>query len=128
MKLNRKFILIIIVLLIGALFYGLTYEPKPEESADGPSLYTFNTKVVSTDEFVVQVDEDSLIILEGTSQEEVLSIILASNGSNQSYRFTTSEGSEKSVEQLFSYDRLYVTAQNGVTEGYYIIKVVDTLN
>lgn len=110
------------LLLIGLLYSGL------KEPAEPVITGSANTQLYSLDHSVLKVDGDTIFVLEGTVQQDILGNIRSKDLSPQTYKITTSEGSDKSKETIYEYDRLYITAENGVNEGYYRILFTTSLD
>ena len=108
-----------ILVLIG-LFYSGIKEPVITGSS--------NTVIISLDTNTFKIEDDIIYILEGTVQEDILSNVTSEDNSPQTYRLTTSEGSNKSLDEIYEYDRLYILAENGVNEAYYTILYIDSLD
>lgn len=122
--LNAVLIISIALILFGAIY--IVSQDNEEEVPEGSA----ETTVLSLNHDVLQFNQEESIIyiLEGTLQEDILSNLVAKDGSSQEYRITTSEGTNKSLEEIYEYDRLYVTAENGVEEDYYHFEFVEELN
>ena len=120
--LNIVLISVVALILLGVLYFTNQQVEEPK----GSSV----TIVLSLDHDVLQSNQEDKVIyiLEGTNQEDILDKLVAKDGSPQEYRITTSEGSDKSLEEIYEYDRLYVTAENGVEEDYYRFEYVEELN
>jgi len=120
--LNIVLISVVALILLGVLYFTNQQVEEPK----GSSV----TIVLSLDHDVLQFNQEDKVIyiLEGTNQEDILDKLVAKDGSPQEYRITTSEGSDKSLEEIYEYDRLYVTAENGVEEDYYRFEYVEELN
>ena len=121
--LNIILVICLILVLIGAL-YIKNQDGDTEPIITGSS----NTIVLSSDMNILRIEDDTIYILEGAIQEDILNNINSEDGSPQIYRVTTSEGSNKSLDEIYEYDRLYVMAENGVNEAYYIILYTDSLD
>ncbi len=120
-----KRILVAGVVLTGIVALGLMLLFLPDRDRD-PEF-----GIVSLDESLVQVEDEYLYVIEGTTQEELLQHV-ENNGDydvEMRFSFTTSERGEKQKEELFSYDRLYIEASlNGEElERYYHIIPVEEL-
>ena len=120
--LNGVLIIALGLILIGVIYYANQEEEVPQGSSE--------TIVLSLDFDVLQFNqEDNIIyILEGTVQDDIFDRLVAKDGSPQEYRITTSEGSDKSLDEIYEYDRLYVVSENGVEEDYYHFEYVDELD
>jgi len=115
---------IVLVLVLIGVFYSVIQKDDPDPIITGSS----NTVVLSLDTNTLKIEDDSVYVLEGTLQEDILNSIVSEDDSPQIYRITTSEGSTKSKAEVYSYDRLYVMAENGVNETYYTILYIDSLD
>ena len=115
--------LVLVLVLIG-VFYSVIQKDDPDPIITGSS----NTIVLSLDNNTLKFEDEIIYILDGTIQEDILNNIISEDNSPQSYRITTSEGSNKSLDKIYEYDRLYVVAENGVNESYYIILFIDSLD
>ncbi len=122
--LNAIMIIALGLILVGVLYFA--NQDGEEELPEGSEV----TVVLSLDHDVFQINQEERIIyiLEGTVQDDILGKLVAKDGSPQEYRITTSEGSTKSLDELYEYDRLYVTSENGVEEDYYHFEYVIELN
>ncbi len=124
MKIINVVLVIISILVLIGLFYNGIKKDDTEPIITGSA----NTEVLSLDSAILKIEGDILNILEGTTQEDILNNVTSKDNSPQSYRITTSEGSDKSLDEIYEYDRLYVIAENGVNEGYYMIMYTDSLD
>lgn len=119
--LNITMIIAIVLIIAGTIAFSLSNnEPEVPVGSDVVTIY-------SRDDSVLQIDEKIIYIIEGTVQSDITGNVNATDYSDQDYRVTTSEGSEKTKEMIYQFDRLYVTAENGVTEGYYTFRYIDVL-
>ena len=115
--------LVLVLVLIG-VFYSVIQKDDPDPIITGSS----NTVVISLDTNTLKIESDTVYILEGTLQKDVLNNISSEDDTPQIYRITTNEGSNKSLDKIYEYDRLYVMAENGVNETYYTILYIDSLD
>jgi len=113
--------LVLVLALIG-VFYSVIQDKDPIITGSS------NTAVLSLDTNTLKIDDDTIYILAGTLQDDVLNNISSKDDTPQIYRITTSEGSNKSLDEIYEYDRLYVMAENGVSEAYYTILYTDSLD
>jgi|GEM_PF-2536935 len=115
---------IVLVLVLVGVFYSVIQKDDPDPIITGSS----NTIVLSLDTNILKIEDDTVYVLEGAIQEDILNNISSEDDSPQEYRITTSEGSKKSKDEVYTYDRLYVVAENGVNESYYRIMFFDLLD
>ncbi|MGS0973580.1 MAG: hypothetical protein ACVCEJ_10200 [Candidatus Izemoplasmataceae bacterium] len=120
----------LLVLVIGLIVVGLIYFADREDEETPEPEGSDVTMALSLDQdiFKINQDENIIYILEGTVQEDILGNLVAQDGSPQTYRITTSEGTNKSFDLIYEYDRLYVTAENGVAEEFYQFEYVEALD
>ncbi len=124
MKIANLVLIISFVLVLVGVFYNNTKGNDEDPIITGSS----NTIILSLDTNIFKIEDDIIYILEETIQEDILNNVKADDNSPQTYRITTSEGSNKSLDKIYEYDRLYVTAENGVNESYYVILYTDSLD
>ena len=117
----------ILIFSLGLILFGVIYFVNQEEEVPEGSTVTIALSL-NHDVFQFNQEDGIIYILEGTVQEDILDKLVAQDGSTQQYRITTSEGSSKSLDEIYEFDRLYVTAENGVEEDYYYFEYVDELN
>ena len=121
MKILNIILVISSVLVLIGLFYNGIQDNDQEPIITGSS----NTVVLSLVTDILKIEDDTVYILEGSIQDDILNNITSEDGSLQAYRITTSEGSDKSLDEIYEYDRLYIIAENGVNEAYYRILYTD---
>jgi len=124
MKIVNVVLVIVSILVLVGLFYNGVKEDDTEPIITGSS----NTEILSLDLTIFKIEGDYIYILEGTAQEYILNNVTSNDSTPQSDRITTNEGFEKSLDEIFEYDRLYVTAENGGDESYYTILYTDSLD
>jgi len=122
-----KILNIILVISITLLLIGLFYNGLKDNDKDPVISGSSNTDIVSIETSVLAIEDDTILVLENTVQNDILNSIASTDGSPQYYRITTSEGSTKSLDEVYEYDRLYVTSENAVYEVYYKIMFTDSL-
>lgn len=115
--LNITLIIAIMLISVGVIAYTNNENNKPA-----------TITIESMDSEVFIVEDNIIYVLEGTIQSDVLNNLTATDSSTQSYQITTSEGSNKSLSEIYEYDRLYVTAENGSNSIYYTFRYTDSLS
>ena len=123
-----KILNIILVISSALVLIGLFYSGIQDDNQEPIITGSSNTVILSSDLSIFKIEENTIYILEGTIQEDILNNITSEDNSPQSYRITTSEGSDKSLDMIYEYDRLYIIAENGVNEAYYRILYTDSLD
>ena len=108
------FILISLALLIG-LIYFVNQEEKP-------------FAIQSTNEEVVQIEEDTIYVLQGTTIDELLTYIESASRIKQTYTITTNEGNDKQKQELYSFDLLHVESKSTDDDRTYKIMSVTTFD
>lgn len=124
MKIVNIILLISFILILIGVFYSVIQDDDQEPIITGSS----NTIILSLDTSILKIEDETLFVLEGTVQQDILNNIASEDDSPQIYRITTSEGSTKSKDEVYTYDRLYVMAENGVNEAYYTLLFIDSLD
>jgi len=120
-----KILNIILVTGIVLVVIGIFYRASQDDDTNQTITDSTNTVILSLDTNLLTVENGNVYILEGISQEDVLNNIISEDGSSQTYRIATSEGSNKTKDELYEYDRLYVMAETGANEVYYTILFSD---
>ena len=110
------------LVLIGLFYNGIKDNQEPIITGSS------NTVIFSIESSLLKVEDDTIYVLEGTIQSDILNNITSEDFSSQTYRITTSEGFAKEKITISSFDRLYVVAENGVNEVYYTIRFTDSLD
>jgi len=113
---------IVLILVLIGVFYSVIQDKEPIITGSS------NTAILSLDTTILKIDKDTIIVLEGTLQADILDNIGSEDNTPQIYRITTSEGSNKTKSEIYEYDRLYIMAENGVTESYYMILFTHSLD
>ena len=96
-----KIVNVVLVIVSILVLIGLFYNGRKEPIITGSS----NTVVLSLDSTILKVENDNVYILEGTIQEDLLNNVTSEDSTPQSYRITTSEGSNKTLDEIYEYDR-----------------------
>ena len=104
------------VLLILSLFLLASCQ-----SQENPNNLSKETGVFSLDTSEIFIEDDTIYFREGMTQEEFLSDIIARDESVQTYRFLTNDGSVKTRQELFEYEKLEVISEDGVYKKVYTL-------
>ena len=124
MKILNIVLVICSTLVLIGLFYNGIQDNDQEPIITGSS----NTEVLSIDKSVLKIEDDIIYVLEGSVQDDILNNVKSEDYSPQTYRITTSEGSNKKFAEIYDFDRLYIVAENGVDEAFYRILYTDSLD
>jgi hypothetical protein len=120
--LNIVLIVAIVLIAVSTFAYTRSNNDNPE-TPKGSKV----TSIYSRDKEILVIEDSIIYIIEGTDQASILDNVNATDYSNQTYRITTSESTTKTLDVIYEYDRLYVTAENGVDLTYYTFRYIDTL-
>ena len=123
----KKISVIFATLVLVLVLIGVFYSVLQDDDID-PITVSSNIVALSLDTNILKIEGGTVYILEGTSQEDILNNLISEDDSTQTYRVATSEGSNKTKDEIYEYDRLYVMAENGVKEVYYMILFFDSLD
>jgi len=123
-----KIVNIILVIVLVLVLIGVFYRVSQDVDEDPIIIGSSNIVVLTLDTNILKIQDDNVYVLDGTIQEDILNNIVSEDDSPQAYRITTSEGSNKSLDEIYEYDRLYVVSENGVNEAYYTILYIDSLD
>lgn len=106
-----KFILLVLSLFILASCQEVN-EPQPQSNV---------TSVQSLDTFKVYVDGSTIFITQGMIQSEFIAIVEATDQSNITFRFLTNDNQEKTRSELFEYEKVEVTSEDGRYRKIYLL-------
>lgn len=123
-----KIINISLVIVSILVLIGLFYRGSKDDDVEVNTTASSNIVVLSLNQNILKIDGDNIYIIEGTLQEEILNNITSGDSSRQSYLLTVSDGSSKTLDKIYEYDRLYVRAENGVNQEYYTFLYIESLD
>jgi hypothetical protein len=104
------------VLLLFSIFILASCQPKED-----PKLSSRETSIQSLNTDMVFVEGETIYIEEGMIQSEFVSLVEAIDGSRITFRFLTNDGQVKTKTELFQYEKVEVTSENGVYKRVYTL-------